>query len=142
MSLQKRRVTFIRQGLSKSDRPDHLAPKIFVPCFKEDKRLDPTRMLKFYLKQREGFRGSEKKGIFSHFGNLIMRCQSKQFQDGKLAYTDGQVKVKGYSTRSIGPSWALFNCASMKAILEAADWSKETTFTKFYLKDVNITPLN
>ena len=60
----------------------------------------------------------------------------------KLAYTDGQVKVKGHSTRSIWPSWALFNGASMKAILEAADWSKETTFTKFYLRDVNITPLN
>ena len=39
----------------------------------------------------------------------------------------------------IGPFWALFNDASMKAILEAADWSKETTFTKFYLRDENIT---
>ena len=60
----------------------------------------------------------------------------------KLAYTDGQAKVKGHPTRSIGPSRALFNGAPMKDIFEAADWSKETTFTKFYLRDVNITPLN
>ena len=33
-------------------------------------------------------------------------------------------KVKGHSTSAIGPSWALFNRASMKSILESVDWSK------------------
>ena len=46
-------------------------------------------------------------------------------------------KDKGQSTRAIGPSWALFNGASMKSILESADWSKESTFCNFYLRDVD-----
>ena len=97
MSVQKRGVTFIRQGLSKSDRPNHLAPKTFVPCFKEDKRLDPKRMLKFYLKQTEAFRSSEKKGIFLSFKkphNVVSRQTISRWivQLIKLAYTDGQSK--------------------------------------------------
>ena len=59
----------------------------------------------------------------------------------KLAYKDHKMKVKGHSTRAIGPSWALFNGASVNSILSAADWSRESTFTKFYLCDVNATAL-
>ena len=51
----------------------------------------------------------------------------------KMAY-DEDKKVKAH--RAIGPSWALFNGASMRSIMETADWSRESTFTKFYLKDV------
>lgn len=51
------------------------------------------------------------------------------------------MSVKAHSTRAIGPSWALFNGASMYAILEAADWSRESTFTKFYLRDVDVSVL-
>ena len=49
-------------------------------------------------------------------GNFKIDCEVN-----KLAYTDDQVKVKRHSTRSIGPSWPLFNSASIKAILEAAE---------------------
>lgn len=59
----------------------------------------------------------------------------------KLAYEDSDLKVKGHSTRAVGPSWALFNGASMKSILEAADWSKESTFTRFYLKKIDVSVL-
>lgn len=51
-------------------------------------------------------------------------------------------KVKGHSTRSVGPSWTLFTGASMKNVMESTDWSQPTTFTKFYLKDVNVDFLN
>ena len=59
----------------------------------------------------------------------------------KLAYTDSSMKVRGHSTRAIGPSWTLYNGASVKGILKVADCSKESTITKFFLRDVNITPL-
>ena len=42
---------------------------------------------------------------------------------------------------AIGPSWALLNGASMKSILEATDWSKESTFTRFYLKEIDVSVL-
>ena len=42
---------FIRDGLSKQDRPNHLCTKIFVPCFTKDRKLDPKRAVEFYLKR-------------------------------------------------------------------------------------------
>lgn len=147
VSIQNRGVTFIRQGLSKSDRPNHINAKIFVPAFKEDKKLDPTRVLKFYLKKTKEFRKDENSGLFLSVNNPHNPVTSQTISKWlvkiiKLAYADVDMKVKGHSTRAIGPSWALYNGASMKSILEAADWSKESTFVKFYLRDVNITPLN
>ena len=49
----------------------------------------------------------------------------------------GVVVVIGHSTRAIGPSWALYNGASVNSILEAADWARESTFVRFYLRDVD-----
>ena len=59
-----------------------------------------------------------------------------------MAYKHDKIKTTGHSTRSIGPSCALYNGASLKSILEAADWSRDSTFTKFYLKDVKMNVLN
>ena len=60
----------------------------------------------------------------------------------KLAYEDLKMKVKGHSTKPKGFSWALYNGASGKSILNAADWSHESTFVRFYLREVNPTALN
>lgn len=45
----------------------------------------------------------------------------------KMAYDDN-IKVRDHLTRPIGPSWALFNGASMSAILNSADWKSESSF--------------
>ena len=60
----------------------------------------------------------------------------------ELTYDDPSMKVKGHSTRAIESSWALFNGASVNNILNAADWSRESTFIKFYLRDVNASVLD
>ena len=46
--------------------------------------------------------------------------------------------MKAHSTRAVGPSWALYNGASMRSILEAADWTKDSTFIQFYLRNVGV----
>ena len=56
VSVQSQGVTFLRQGLSKTDRPNHISGKIFVPCYKENKLLDPKRAITWYLKKTEPFR--------------------------------------------------------------------------------------
>ena len=58
-----------------------------------------------------------------------------------MAYDDQKLKVKAHSTRAIGPSWALYKGASMKSILDAADWSKESTITQFYLRKLDVEVL-
>ena len=60
----------------------------------------------------------------------------------KLAYEVPKMKGKGNSTRTMGSSLALFNGASVKSILNAADWSHESTCVKFCLHEVNPTTPN
>lgn len=144
--IQRKGLTFVRKGLSKTDRPNHINPKIFVPAFEKDKKLDPARVLRFYLKQTKSFRKDENSGLFLSVNEPHNVVTSQTISKWlvkviKLAYLDTDLRVKGHSIRAIGPSWALYNGASLKSILEAADWSKESTFIRFYLRDINITAL-
>lgn len=141
-------VFFIRHGLSKQDRPGHMGSKIFVPGFKENKLLDPKRALFHYLKMTDKFRcvdRSESKLFLSlNRPHNPVSCQTISnwiVSTIQLAYDDKKKGVKAHSTRAIGPSWALFKGSSMKAIMEAADWSRESTFVKFYLRNLD-TNLN
>ena len=44
--------------------------------------------------------------------------------------------VRAHDTRRLSTSWALFDGASIREIIQAAHWASETTFISFYLKDV------
>lgn len=144
VNIQKKGVTFVRQGLSKQDRPNHFGKKIFIPKFEGNKLLDPNRALCKYLKRTEEFRQSEDGDITKLF--LAVNKPHKPVTTQTIsswivnmircAYQDSNKTVKAHSTRAIGPSWALFNGASLKDILDAADWSKETTFTRFYMREI------
>ena len=149
VNVQSQGITFIRQGLSKQDRANHEPTKIVVPCFSENKLLDPKRAIAYYLKKTEKVRRSESQDKVQLFlstvkphnpvtsqtiSNWIVKLIKFTYKKaGKTVQN-----VRGHSTRSVGPSWALFKGAAMKNVLESADWSKETTFTKFYLKSVNV----
>lgn len=148
-NVTKQGVTFRRIGLSKQDRPNHFSKNIFVPALPHNKLLDPKRALTYYLKKTEVFRRNDKgedtvklflarkkphkpvtsQTISRWLVELIQFCYK---QENKVPG-----KVKGHSTRSIGPSWALFRGASLQQVMETADWSRETTFTRYYLKSVN-----
>ena len=56
VNVQKKGITFIRQGLSKQDRPGHKHTPVFIPCFPDNKTLDPKRCLAMYLKRTEKIR--------------------------------------------------------------------------------------
>ena len=137
-------ILFIRQGLSKQDRQSHYESRIWVPAFPGNKQLDPMRALAIYLKKTEAFRREEKSDELKLFLCFIEphRPVSSQtigkwtVNTIKLAY-DYDIKVTAHSTRAIGPSWALFKGASMSSIIEAVDWKTESTFTKFYFRNVD-----
>lgn len=148
--VQKKGVTFIRQGLAKQDRERHFGSQIFVPAFQENYRLDPKRALYWYLKKtqflRKGSDGISEKKIFlalnkPHQAVSTQTISNWIVQTIKMAYQDKCLKVKAHSTRALGPTWALYKGASMKSILEVADWSKKSTFTKFYLRDLDVKVL-
>ena len=119
-----------------------------------NKYLDPKRALFHYLKRTEQFRKTDSsqdvvklflatrkphkpvsvQTVSRWLVSVIKFCYKKQNK------TVGN--VKGHSTRSVRPSWALFKGASLQQIMESADWSRETTFTKHYLKNVNLSYMN
>ena len=149
VNVQKQGVTFIRTGLSKSDRPSHMGRNIFVPHLEKDKKLDPKRALTYYLKATEQFRNQKGKDIVKLFLAINKPHQPVssitlsrwlisfiKYCYKKLKKSHG--KITGHSTRSVGLSWALFKGASLQQVMENADWSRETTFTRHYLKPVNV----
>lgn len=148
--VQKKGITFVRHGLSKQDRQKHFGSKIFVPAFTENAKLDPKRALYFYLKKTVSLRtktdGSSEDKLFlavrePHHPISSQTISKWLVKTIRMAYNDNSMKVKAHSTRAIGPSWALFNGASMRSILEAADWSKESTFIQFYFRNVDVEVL-
>lgn len=148
--VQKKGVTFIRHGLAKQDREKHFGSKIFVPAFSENYRLDPKRALYWYLKKTQSLRvksdGTTEKKIFlalnkPHHPISAQTISNWIVQTIKMAYENKNIKVKAHSTRAVGPSWALYRGASVKSILDAADWSRESTFIKFYLRNVDVQVL-
>ncbi|XP_063427248.1 uncharacterized protein LOC134710781 [Mytilus trossulus] len=149
VNIQEKGVTFLRHGLAKQDRAYHDNSKIFIPAFPESKLLDPKRTLYMYLKRTDELRQNGEKQEFKLFLSINKPHKPVTAQTIshwivktiKMAYKQNKKqigKVRGHSTRSIGPSWALFKGVSMKNVLDSADWAKSTTFTKFYLKDVNV----
>ena len=144
VNVQRKGVTFIRTGMAKQDRPSHVSCNIFVPAFTKDKLLDPKRALTYYLRRTENFRNSDRLKMFIAVNKphkpVSCKTISRWITDTiKFCYrTEGKTpgRVHGHQTRSYGPSWARFKGTSSKDIMEAADWSRETTFVKYYLTDV------
>lgn len=146
MKVGKDGISFVRDGLAKQDRPNHISKTIFVPCYSANKLLDPRRVLLEYLKRTAGSRHEgkvtrlflstvephgpvSKQTIGSWISNVI-----------RLAYKDETISVNPHSTRAIGSSWVLSQGASLQSILEAADWSSENTFIKFYYRNMESHP--
>lgn len=149
VNVYKRGITFVRTGLAKQDRANHDKSHIFVPAFPSDKLLDPKRCIYWYLKRTEQFRRVDEKDIVKLFlatkkphkpvscqtlSSWIVKIIKYCYKQKKKSLSN--VRILGHSTRSVGPSWALFKGASIKSIMDSADWSTENTFVKHYLKAV------
>ncbi|CAC5366274.1 unnamed protein product [Mytilus coruscus] len=152
MRIQQKGITFIRCGLAKQDRQNHRNSKIVVLAFTDNKKLDPVTCLLQYIERTKKFRSSLDK---DQQGKLFLStCEPHKpvmsqtiskwiVQMIKLAYPDSSLEnIKAHSTRAIVPSWALYKGASINSILEAADWSLESTFEKFYLRDLSVDVLD
>ena len=142
MNILPEGIIFIREGISKQDRPGHIGKQIFIPCFKKNIKLDPKRVIQSYIKRTNQFRNGENRLLLSfNKPHKAVSCQTISswiVSVIKQAYENQtDLKVKAHSTRAIGPSWALFKGASLNSVLEAADWSSEVTFKKFYFRQMD-----
>ena len=133
-------VIFIREGLAKQDRPGHMGTKILVPSFRKNCKLDPKRVLQIYMNRTSKLR--KVNNLFISYqkphGSVSKQTISSWIVNVvKPAYDNSDLKINAHSTRAIGPSWALFKGASLASILEAADWSKDPVFKRFYYRQLD-----
>lgn len=104
--------------------------------------IDPKRVLNLYLERTKVFHTklteTERVKLFlainePHKPVSTVTISSWIVQAIKIAYGDDNKKVNAHSARAVAPSWALYKGASLKSILDSADWAVESTFAKFYL---------
>lgn len=150
MKVQERGINFIRHGLSKQDRQSHYGVKIHVPHFPDRTLLDPKRAILIYLDKTKDIRLKlsleDRSKLFlaikePHKPVTTVTIANWIVQTIKFAYSDKNLKINAHSTRAIAPTWALYKGASTKSILDAADWASESTFAKFYLRDLDTQKL-
>lgn len=138
-------LVFLPSDLKKQSRESHMSEEINVVQFKGDRRLDPLRAVRLYLRQIKPFRGSET-SLFLTFKKGAKHKPSPQtisrwlVQTIQVAYElqnlSLESKVKGHSTRSTATSWALLQGASISSIVRAADWSSTNVFANHYLREL------
>ena len=130
--------------LKKQSRVKHLSEEINITKFNGNRLLDPVRALSLYLKRVKVLRKGVKSLFMTYKGGTkgvpssqtISRWLTDVVEFTYKRQNKSLVNVKrnAHTTRAVSTSWALFNGASVQAILKAADWSSENVFAKHYLR--------
>ena len=132
-------LRFVPRGLRKQDRVGHLLKDVFVPKFTADRKLDPVRAVRIYLRRVEDVRGSVE-SLFVTFGAGAKKSPTSQTiakwigQTIALTSDCSPQGARAHSTRSTSTSKALWAGVSLDNILKAADWSSDSTFARHYLQ--------
>ena len=139
-SYQTNGVTFRPAQLAKQSRPSRHVADFFFPCFKDDPILCPVLTLKAYEERTKEFRDLQsakpKSRLFlSWIGQHNPVTSSTIARWLKTTMEDAGIDIsifKSHSVRGATCSKAAGTGVTTKQILEAADWSSEGTFQKFY----------
>jgi hypothetical protein len=111
--------------------------------------LDVVRSLKLYIEKTQPFRTSSqlflsyrenKKGVpitKDTIARWIKQCILRAYS---ISDKPSPLGVKAHSTRAMSTSWAEVFGASAHDICEAATWSSDSTFCKFYRLDILNAP--
>ena len=131
-------IFYITSLLKQSRVGKHLLP-IELLAFKENENLCIVHIIKEYLKRTEHLRLDE-------FLLISWRKPFKKVSKDTIARWIKEVMAKSginttifksHSTRSASTSAVAKRGAPIKCILDAAGWSRESTFAKFYKKETN-----
>jgi len=130
-------VVFTPVHLSKQSYPSHSNVKFFFPAFKDDKNLCPVEILKVYERKTSAFHDkSERNYLLRSFigkhgpvksstvAKWIISCLQKVGNDTS--------KFQAHSVRAAATSKVAMPGLTVEDILQAADWSSESIFLKFY----------
>ena len=130
-------AVFQPSSLAKQSRPGKDLKQFFFPRFAENTKLCPVSSLEHYLRVTQPLRG-EPAQLFISFikphqpvtSSTIARWLKEVIRDAGI---DTNI-FKAHSVRAASTSAAAMLGISTNEILEAADWSTESTFQRFYYK--------
>jgi hypothetical protein len=118
------------------------------PDMPEDLTLCPVRALRYYFKKTDPFRRGRRELFISMIEkrdkSIVPSTISGWIRDlildlygaGGDAGVQRRFSVKPHEVHSLAVSWAAANRASMREVMEAANWRTHTTFTDYYLRDM------
>ena len=126
------------EGLEKHSRPSLVATPIKLFSYNRDIRIDPVCYLKAYIKRTKTIRRSEQLFVTHNAPHKEASVTSIARWLAQVIGFSGQTGTGG-SVRSVSSSYALAKGASLEAVLDAGDWSRVTTFQKFYYQPVPLS---
>jgi len=139
--------------VAKNQRPGETFPIIKVPSLsktltKSDthRRVCPVRALRWYLHKSKDLRTNQRRVFisFSKVGKEIAQATLSRWivkaisislkENGNLPCN--RATPRAHEVRAVATSLALLRSVSMENILRAAFWRNESTFSRFYLRDM------
>ena len=136
--LGESKVRFQPTELEKNEGLNHCGKPLVLDSFPDDPRLCPVRYVKAYIEKSRPLRSSDRLfiSLVSPYGAVATTTIARWLE--KTISLSGQ-SGSGGSTRSVSTTKALLGGASLAAVLEAGDWARVSTFSRFYFKPSNIT---
>ena len=136
-------VYFKIADLTKCSRPERPGQKIFFASFPPDRRLCFCTYLKVYIERTKASRPTKsgaKNPLFLSYirphGPVTSTTLARWVKSTLAEAGIDTTKFKAHSSRSASSSAAYEARVALPDIMEAADWSTVSTFTKFYHRPV------
>uniref|UniRef100_A0A1X7TAZ0 Tyr recombinase domain-containing protein n=1 Tax=Amphimedon queenslandica TaxID=400682 RepID=A0A1X7TAZ0_AMPQE len=135
-------AVFIPTALAKQSRPGRVFNEFFFPKFSGDENLCPVKSLNLFIEKTRDIRGSTDQ-LFISFIKPHQAVTSSTIarwlkQIMEAAGIDTSV-FKAHSVRGASTSAAAVQGVTTKDVLNAADWSTDLSFVRFYYKPVRDT---
>lgn len=131
------KVTFYITSITKCSAPGKACKEIVLPAF-EDRQLCVKSILLAYIERTKIIRGGHNRLFLSYRKPFTPVSSTTLARWIKTVLC--QAGISGYgahSTRGAATSAVLKAGLPIQTIMKAADWSKETTFTRFYRREVD-----
>ena len=138
MSVGKSSYKFHVTTLVKQSAPGRAQPIVILPAFPADRRLCIYTVLKEYLDRTCRLRTSRKLLLsFVKPYGAVTKSTVGRWIKTVLALSGVDITVYGaHSTRASSTSQAYKNNVPIETVMQAAGWRNQSTFTKFYHKEV------
>lgn len=141
MSRTSESATFVLDKPVKQTRPGYHIKPIYFRRYHSDIDLCVLNTLSVYLEKSEPLRRMETQLLISYqkpFKAVTTATISRWLKSVLSCSGINTDQFRGHSVRSASTSAAYSAGTSIQTIMNAAGWSSECTFTKFYNKDKNI----